>query len=65
MVRSTYKALTNIKKGVVDAKKPKTFDLIKKLSSNRRPSKFADIEHARNLMSLGRRINNIEKVPVT
>jgi len=65
MVRSTYKALSKMKKGVVDTRPPETFKFIKKLSKNRRPNNFANVEHARNLKSLGGRINTIQKRSVS
>lgn len=65
MVRSTYKALNGMRRGVVDTGQPDTYKFIKTLSNNRRPSNFANVEHARNLKSLSNRINGIQKRKVS
>lgn len=64
MVRSTFKALINNNKGLIDTSPPESFELIDRLNRNRKPNEHEDMEHARNLISLEQRMNRIKENPV-
>ena len=61
-IRETYRRVHSVKKGGIDAKKPKCFHLSKKLTENRRRNMFHFEEHIKNLASLQRRLNSIGSV---
>ena len=62
MVRATYQTIANMRGGHTDHKRPETYQLIKKLSKNKKPNKFHQTEHMKNLASLQRRISDIGNV---
>ena len=62
-MQNTFKAL-GTKKGLIDAQTPKTFGLIKKLSTNKKVKTFAATEHMKNLASLQERLNRVSTASV-
>jgi len=61
LVRSTYKKLSTLGKGKIDTKPPETIGLVEKLSKNKKPNNFLNVEHNKNLASLCQHINQIQK----
>jgi hypothetical protein len=55
----------HLKNGDVDNKKPKSYNLSKKLNENRRRNMHDFEEHIKNLASLQRRINSIGTVRIS
>ena len=60
MIRATYKTISTLNKGLIDESKPITFDLIQKLSDNKKNNKYLLLEHIKNMNSLQRRLQQIE-----
>ncbi len=61
-VRATYRTIANLKKGLIDRRIPQTFDLIRKLSTNKKVNNFHLTEHLKNVNSLHRRLTRIGQV---
>ena len=51
-MREAFKRVNQLKSGLVDNKKPKTYKLSKKLNENRRRNMHDFEEHIKNLASL-------------
>ena len=60
-VRATYRTIASLHKGSIDSTAPKTFALIKALSINKKENRHHIVEHIKNIDSLQRRLNRIEK----
>jgi hypothetical protein len=61
-VREAFKRVNQLKSGLVDNKKPKTYKLSKKLNENRRRNIHDFEEHIKNLASLQRRLTSLGSV---
>lgn len=61
-VREAFKRVNQLKSGLVDNKKPKTYNLSKKLNDNRRRNMHDYEEHIKNLASLQRRLTSLGSV---
>ncbi len=60
-VRATYRAISTLRKGGIDSNAPKTFSLIRTLSTNRKTRQRNMTEHLQNIQSLQRRMERIYK----
>ncbi len=60
MVRATYRTISEMKRGLVNRSVPTTFELIDKLSANKKNNKHAVVEHIKNMTSLQSRLRRIE-----
>jgi len=58
-VREAFKRVAGMKKGVTNSSKPKTYELGRKLSLNKKRNNFHMDEHLKNLASLQKRIGDL------
>ena len=60
-VRATYRTIATLRKGQIDSAAPKSFHFIWTLSKNKKVNSYKRVEHLRNMNSLQRRMDRIER----
>ncbi len=59
LVRATYRAIADLKKGRIDDTQPQTYQLRDKLSRHKK-NRYHTLEHLKNLLSLHHRMTRID-----